>query len=147
MVDPTVDVVSRVLSANGILPSWIDKQKLVTELTAHLKTKLLGDIAAAYLAANASAADGAQWQQPDQIETIQAVVASDRHSALTTELNASIDAYNLEVPNYNLQKGRIKLAWLAESMFGQIITDRAQAQHLINSARRTHRSVSNGGSC
>jgi Domain of unknown function (DUF1992) len=59
-----LQVVSRLLAQNGILPSWIEKQKHVTELTAALQARLTGEWAAAHMNINSSSStdSSSAWQ-------------------------------------------------------------------------------------
>jgi hypothetical protein len=103
-------VVSRLLAQNGILPSWIEKQKHVTELTTALQARLAGEWAAAHITvnSNSSSTDSSTsvWQAANAAAVTEAAVYSGAHSSALSELNAAIDGYNLEVPAYHLQRGR-----------------------------------------
>jgi hypothetical protein len=101
-------VVSRLLAQNGILPSWIEKQKHVTELTAALQARLAGEWAAAHISINSSSSNDSSsaWQAANAAAVTEAAVYSGAHSSALSELNAAIDGYNLEVPAYHLQRGR-----------------------------------------
>jgi hypothetical protein len=110
----TLQVVSRLLAQNGILPSWIEKQKHVTELTAALQAQLAGEWAAAHINCNSSSttsstansSSSSEWKAANAAAVTEAAVYSGAHSSALTELNAAIDGYNLEVPAYHLQRGR-----------------------------------------
>eukprot|EP00953_Heterococcus_sp_UTEX-ZZ885_P036062 18594-Heterococcus_DN1.PRE.1 len=141
LVNPAVEVVSRLLAQNGILPSWIEKQKHVTELTTALQARLAGEWAAAHININSSSStdSSSAWQAANAAAVTEAAVYSGAHSSALSELNAAIDGYNLEVPAYHLQRGRARLDWLMEAVVARAVRDRAHAEQLLQAAQKARR--------
>ncbi|KAG5177653.1 hypothetical protein JKP88DRAFT_350648 [Tribonema minus] len=162
VVDPATDVISRLLAQNGILPGWVEKQKAVNALGAALRARVRGDWAAAYLDANRGGGGGGAphapspggtrsggggsdsgggggapaWVHPDAAAFRRRAEGAADHADVLRELNAAIDAYNLEVPSYHLQRGRARIAWLLEAVTAAPIRGRAEAAALAEEGRR-----------